>query len=270
MEKIAIKECLSRAASDLALTLEGSPSYGWHFKSAGSKVSNVHGKTWWLRVLRLPKSQKNETIWTGLKNSAKLEGVKKPSWYSDHEWDEIEFCCRADVLEFIKDKPISDKLELSSEIELPEVWLSQLRLSLENLHRVTTTRVCVRQDLVTRRLQSRFGTTVDATITEWETSHGDLHWANVTTPNCWLLDWEAWGSAPKGFDVALLYCSALTQPRTAASVYEYFRDWLETPNGKKSQMFACAELMRMTEVHSDHPGLYSLLMQRGQKLASSG
>ncbi|MFI5800717.1 hypothetical protein [Streptomyces sp. NPDC051677] len=44
----------------------------------------------------------------------------------------------------------------------------------------------------------------------WTTAHADVHWANLTSP-LRLLDWEAWGRAPEGFDAATLYAYSLLQ-----------------------------------------------------------
>lgn len=268
MEKDTILRCLARAADALKLKTEGNPAYGWHYKSVGSKVSDSAGNIRWLRILARTKDQKNDRVWFGLKSAGEIQGVNKPAWFGDYEWEEENLRSRADILEFISDTLISDSPELRSEIQLSEKWLGSLRVSLECLRHAKTDRVAVRQDLVTRRLRERFGEKVDAEIKEWETNHGDLHWANLTTPVCWLLDWEAWGTAPKGFDVALLYCFTLQQPKTAKMVYESFKDWLDTPSGNKAQMFACAELMRMSELYSDHPQLYPCLANRAEELAS--
>jgi hypothetical protein len=44
-------------------------------------------------------------------------------------------------------------------------------------------------ELVTRRISQILGGAVDTTVTEWVTSHGDLHWGNITAPGLSLLDW---------------------------------------------------------------------------------
>jgi len=267
MEREDIVRCLVVAAGALQLRVDGLPVFGWHNKSAGSRVLDSDGNRRWLRVLAWPVSEKNESVWSGLKIAGQIHGVKKPSWLGEFEWDQNGLRCRADILELINDKPISQTPNLSSKIQLPDSWFQELRGSIESLHRTETNRVCVRQDLITRRLQERFGQAVDVNITEWETSHGDMHWANLTAPQCWLLDWEAWGVAPRGFDVALLYCFTLGQPQMANSIYEFFHDWLSTPSGEKAQMFSCAELMRMTELYSDHRELYPHLERLAEKFA---
>ncbi len=268
MEQEFITNALYSAANSLSLIITAPPAYGWHYKSAGSKVTDSNGNVRWLRVIAWPRHQKNERVWYGAKSTTQIKGVRKPSWFSDYEWDINEMRCRADILEFIADKLISDTPDLRCDFQPTEKWLSDLRISLEELHTTPTDRVSVRQDLVTRRLRERFGQNVDANVLEWETSHGDLHWANLTSPVCFLLDWEAWGVAPKAFDVALLYLFTLQQPRAARMLYDCFKDWLDNPIGHKAQMFACAELLRMSETYADHLKLYPFLIRRAEELSS--
>lgn len=267
MGRDAIIGFFKTAANTLGFQIEGRLVFGWNNKSAGAKVSDQAGNTRWLRVIACSKDQKNERIWYGLKMAREIKGVKKPKWFGEFEWESDNLRCRADILEIVADKSISNLPELCFEIQLSETWFAELRSSLNCLHKVTTDRIAVRQDLVTRRLHERFGQRIDAEIKEWETSHGDLHWANLTAPDCWLLDWEAWGIAPKGFDIALLYCFTLQQPTIAELIFDRFKDWLDNQDGHKARMFACAELMRMTELYSDHSNLYPLLAKEAEELS---
>jgi hypothetical protein len=77
----------------------------------------------------------------------------------------------------------------------------------------------------------------------WTTAHADLHWANLTAPDCHLLDWEGWVAAPAGYDAALLYCTSLLQPDVAARVHEVFADVLDSPDGLRAQLCAASRLL---------------------------
>lgn len=67
---------------------------------------------------------------------------------------------------------------------------------------------------------------VDTTVEEWTAAHADLAWANLTTPNCYFLDWEDWGTAPRGWDAASLWSESLAVPALADRVYQERRaDW---------------------------------------------
>ncbi|MBI1759318.1 MAG: hypothetical protein HYR62_08855 [Actinobacteria bacterium] len=90
----------------------------------------------------------------------------------------------------------------------------------------------------------------------WSTAHGDLHWGNLTHPDCWLLDWEGWGTAPSGYDAASLYCASIMQPDIAARVYVTFADLLDTRDGVVAQLAAAARLLRHVDLgeHADVAG----------------
>jgi hypothetical protein len=51
-------------------------------------------------------------------------------------------------------------------------------------------RVCLDAATLVERVGA-FGVTVNLPSLAWTTAYGDLHWGNLTTPQCWLLDWEA-------------------------------------------------------------------------------
>ena len=86
--------------------------------------------------------------------------------------------------------------------ELDKV-LSQLKLVGEQ------SQSSARLEDVTRQ---RVAAGVDSAVERWATAHADMHWCNVTAPVCCILDWEAWGLAPRGFDAATLYCASLPVP----------------------------------------------------------
>ena len=54
---------------------------------------------------------------------------------------------------------------------------------------------------------------------EWVPAHADLNWADLTRLECWILDWEDHGLAPRGLDAATLWVSSLTVPPIAERVY---------------------------------------------------
>ncbi|MER6781217.1 MULTISPECIES: phosphotransferase [unclassified Streptomyces] len=71
-------------------------------------------------------------------------------------------------------------------------------------------REAVREEYLRRVIPEFTGHQVD-TVT-WSTTHGDLHYGNVTRrPH--ILDWEGWGRAPYGYDAVTLYVYALLTPR---------------------------------------------------------
>lgn len=80
------------------------------------------------------------------------------------------------------------------------------------------------------------------------TSHGDLHWANLTAPRLVILDWEQWGLAPYGYDIATLYCHSLLVPETAATIRHRFTHMLDSPDGRRAQLLTIARMHGRTRM----------------------
>ncbi|WP_143831849.1 hypothetical protein [Nocardiopsis sp. CNR-923] len=99
----------------------------------------------------------------------------------------------------------------------------------------------------------------------WVSAHGDLHWNNITSPECFLLDWEGWGMAPLGYDAATLYCHSLLVPEAAARVREEFSDVLDTLDGARSQLLVIARMLRRS-THGDYPALVTPLHRLADRL----
>ena len=121
----------------------------------------------------------------------------------------------------------------------------------------------ISQALVTREIGRAFPGAVDTTITndEWFPAHADLNWSNITTPECWIIDWEDFGLAPRGLDSANLWISSLGLPKLAERVYRDRRFDLETRHGRLMALFACAKIVN----DSSAP---EVVVQRTVKVAS--
>jgi aminoglycoside phosphotransferase (APT) family kinase protein len=106
----------------------------------------------------------------------------------------------------------------------------------------------------------------DLTVPAWETSHGDLHWANLTADPLGVIDWEGWGLAPTGYDAAVLHTYALPQPKTAARVREVFADVMETETGWFSQLIIAAEVIQAAERDDLHARLLPHVQRQVEEL----
>ncbi|MGH3706621.1 MAG: hypothetical protein ACRDRQ_00635 [Pseudonocardiaceae bacterium] len=140
---------------------------------------------------------------------------------------------------------------LTAAPRLPQAWWTELRATLATLAGFPTLRVAGRQELITRRISQVFSGAVDTTVTGWTTSHGDLHWGNITAPRLYLLDWADWGLAPRGNDQACLWATALAVPETAQRVHAEFRDELDCRSGKIAQLWVCANILRLGDRRAD-------------------
>lgn len=94
-------------------------------------------------------------------------------------------------------------------------------------------------------------------ITDWATAHGDLHTANLTTTTPYLLDWEGFGLAPVGYDVAMLLAYSLLTPAFAHRVRDNF-PVLKTEPGRIAQIIVITELLQSAS-RGDHPELVPVL-----------
>lgn len=97
---------------------------------------------------------------------------------------------------------------------------------------------------MTATIDRAFPDQVDSTVNqaEWVPAHADMTWANVTAPECWLIDWEDFGLAPRGLDAA----RSLTYPALADRIYQARQADLDTHPGKVMAMFCCAKILNDT------------------------
>ncbi|MGH4009121.1 MAG: hypothetical protein ACRDTH_13365 [Pseudonocardiaceae bacterium] len=205
----------------------------------------------WIRIEARPFSRLTGQG-SGVEGAARLpEAVAKPEWYQGLSWQDPEQCVlwRVDETELVTVPPIKPGGILRSDPELAQAWWATLRRSLGALAAQTTTRVAtphtdpISQARVTTTIERVFAGRVGTIVTEWAVAHADLAWANLTAPECWLLDWEDWGLAPRGWDAATLWGNSLAVPALAERVQRDYRADLGSRSGLVSQLFFCAEII---------------------------
>ncbi|SEM74684.1 hypothetical protein [Lihuaxuella thermophila] len=259
-------DALTKAANYFRVVLHGNPTFGWHDRSIGSKVSGKHEKHW-LRVVSEKKWWAQGDWWEGNLVSNQLKGIPKPYVIDVYEWEDGEIQLRAELMTFVEGQVCSPTQELRSHLDLSELWWSELRASLEILSSWQTERTITDQDEVTRRFLVFYGDDVESKVTRWTTAHGDLHWANLMSPQLTILDWEGWGSAPAGYDAATLYCYSLLIPEVAERVYKTFEDILDTPEGVFAQLYVITRLLRRID-KGDYMDLAGPLHRHARRLLS--
>lgn len=241
---------LERAAPRFGVRVDGEPIWGWRDRSIGARVAGEHGH-WWLRVVREPTAWAGGEFWTGNADAAAITGISKPTLVRYEDYTDQDAHMRAELMTYLPDGPCSPTPELRHPINLDQSWWQTLRRSLKRLAAWPTDRTCIDQPTVTRRLLAFYGPELDPTVADWATAHGDLHWANLTTPEFHLLDWEGWGTAPVGYDAATLYCYSLLVPGTAGWVHDLAADLLDTRTGRLAQLCVIARLLLRIE-SGDH------------------
>ncbi len=239
-----LAEYLREAASRLEVTLVGDLTFGLTESSVGCRAvgSNSH---YWLRVIATDPDRVEYRA--GASAATAIEGVAKPSLLRVSEWTVDDgLALRAELLTLAPSPACSSSVTPTPGLELPDRWWASLRRSLDALASWPTERTCLTQEIITTQQLVFFGRRPEP-ISSWSTAHGDLHWANLTAPECCLLDWESWGRAPTGYDAAALYCVSLVQPTLATRVWRAFADILEGPAG--TQALLCAAAKTLTMVH---------------------
>jgi hypothetical protein len=184
--------------------------------------------------------------------------VAKPQWYQGLSWQVREhgLLWRANETELVTASPIKPGGVLCTDPVLSEAWWATMRRSLGALAAHSTVRVAtphtipISQQRVTDAIEGVFGGRVDTTVSEWMVAHADLAWANVTAPECWLLDWEDWGMAPRGWDAATLWGNSLAVPALAALVQREYQADLGSRSGLLSQLFFCAEVIAAGDAYA--------------------
>ncbi|MGH3888249.1 MAG: hypothetical protein ACRDSZ_17070, partial [Pseudonocardiaceae bacterium] len=205
----------------------------------------------WIRIEARPFS-KLTGQGSGVECAARLpRTVAKPEWYQGLSWQVPEQCVlwRVDETALVTVPPIKPGGVLRGDPGLAQAWWATLGRSLGALAAQTTTRVAtphtvpISQERVTSTIEGVFPGRVGTIVTEWAVAHADLAWANLTAPECWLLDWEDWGLAPRGWDAATLWGNSLAAPALAERVQQEYQVDLGSRSGLVSQLFFCAEII---------------------------
>lgn len=247
-----MRDNLYQAAEHFGVSVAGEPVFGWRLRSISAPAHSPHGGRW-LRVVSEQPQWAAGDWWTGNVDANTITGIRKPRTLDTVEWDVPGIRRqRAELMTHLPGHRCSDTDTLRDELDLPASWWSQLRHALDALRAVPTARIRKDESAIRTSVHEAFGLTV--AVRQWETVHGDLHWANLLQPDLGLLDWEHWGRGPAGTDAASLYCYSLLAPATAATVWHTFADILDTPAGTTALLYVAARLLHRVD-KGDHPDL---------------
>ncbi|WP_207386860.1 hypothetical protein [Frankia sp. Cppng1_Ct_nod] len=214
-------------------------------------ISVASDKDTWVRVeVRSPEKITGQG-WNGTETSSMLHGVARPEWRQSVSWNDSDQdrMWRADETDFVSDHPVKPGGILTTYPDLSEKWWATLRSSLTALSKNSTTRRAtphtekITQARIDLTISRVFGGKIDTVVEQWSASHADLNWANLTAPECILLDWEDWGMAPSGLDPANLWVNSLAIPDLANRVHQEYREELESKTGKIMTLFLCADIV---------------------------
>ena len=205
----------------------------------------------WVRIEMRRVEKMTGQGFNGSEAAALLTGIAKPAWHASVAWSELEIglMWRADETELVTAAPIKPGGILTTDLRLPQAWWSTLDASLDALAAAETTRVAtlhtapITQARVDEEIGAVFGPDIDTTIERWVPAHADFAWANLTGPECWILDWEDWGLAPRGLDAAMLWAASLAVPGLAEQVYRVRRADLVSRDGQLMRLFFAAGIV---------------------------
>nr|WP_042180285.1 hypothetical protein [Kibdelosporangium sp. MJ126-NF4]CEL14304.1 hypothetical protein [Kibdelosporangium sp. MJ126-NF4]CTQ88671.1 hypothetical protein [Kibdelosporangium sp. MJ126-NF4] len=243
---------IERASEGLGVKLDRSTEVSKR-RSIGARTD----RGTWVRieVRSVVKAAAQGQVANGMEAAGVLNGIAKPKWYASVSWiDNIAgeaVTWRADEVELVMEAPVRSRGSLLEAPDLSADWWATFNTSLDNLMAQHTTRVAtpdtepISQELVTHAIEQAFPGQVNTTMTDlpWAPAHADLNWANVTAPECWILDWEDHGMAPRGLDSATLWVTSLAVPALAERVRAERRKDLDTRTGQLMALFHCSKIL---------------------------
>lgn len=250
LRRTPVDEVLERVEAGLQTPLERAS-----LRRKRRTVGARSGRGTWIRVEARPLSKiaAQGQPPDGLEATQLLAGVALPQWYRAVSWTDpgAGLSWRADEIELVTAAPVRAGGPVSDRLELSDAWWAEMNRSLGHLAEARTTRVAtpdtepISQELVDATISGAFGPGLDTGVgaQRWVAAHADLGWANVTHPQCVLLDWEDWGLAPRGLDSAVLWVASLDVDGLAERVRRERRADLESRAGQVMTLFACAKVL---------------------------
>ncbi len=252
-ERTQMREYLRQAAARFEVTLIGTPIEGQFLRSLSAHVNSPVGPAW-LRVgrehIRWITDAEVGDFWTGISDaSATFPDLPLPHVLASEvlgDDPDGRRRVRADLMTRLPGAALSGTDALVRDPGLPMAWWRELRRVIDVVRAHPTKRFAGRAQRSGWRVAEVFGDDVAAAfpVTDWETAHGDLHYANLLGPDLAVLDWELWGTAPAGTDPATLYLYSLATPDVARQVHTQFGDILDSPAGRVAQVHVASRILR--------------------------
>lgn len=261
--RVWMHENLDRAAAHFGRTIIGTPLLGCLDRSISAPVRGPD-EPMWLRVVSEDRQWIEGEFWTGNLEANAFTNLSKPRVVDIFEWEHGRHQ-RAELMTLMPGAPCSRTDVLCHTADLPDKWWAELRRTSDSIAAMPTNRVNADQALVSGRMQQQFGNSVNPVVRQWETVHGDLHWANLMGPEFALLDWETWGRGPVGTDAATLLSYSLLVPQAAERVHDTFADVLTTDAGMLAQFYVAARLLHRAD-RGSHPELVAPLKRHTNSL----
>jgi hypothetical protein len=246
-------------------------AWGHGGRTIGAPVTTSYG-TAWLRVLEAPAGKEGGKLWTGSQEAAAIlpAEIPRPRLLESADWAREGYAYRAELSSYITAPVCSPTPDLTEHITLPGAWWTRLRQAVSAVAATQAPADCSRvitQDYIHRTIPRYLGDVgTDTTVRRWTLAHGDLHWANLTSPELTILDWEGFGPAPYGFDAAHLYAYTLLTPGLATRVRDTLADILATPDGRLAELTVAVILLQAADRDPIHARLAPHVREHAQRL----
>jgi hypothetical protein len=242
----------AEAAERLGVRPIGGRRDGFREKSRGEVVEAPDSSRYWLKLVGW-NDDGHGALADGEVDPVQPVGVAKPAVIRSETWTRQETVWRAILMTLAPSPAVESRpWRRPGGGAPPDAWLNDLHDTLAALRRTSTTRTLFTPESMKILLMQEFGHDVPTEAADWAVCHGDLTWSNLTAPTLTLLDWEHWGLAPRGFDVARLVCCSTRDPATVRKLQALFRDELNSPSGDVAILTAIAGLRSMKlDAHVD-------------------
>ncbi|MEU9456744.1 hypothetical protein [Streptomyces sp. NPDC048277] len=200
----------ARAAEALDVRVEsGGEFWGWAGSTLGAPARTTTGEAVWLRLASTPEDKAVGRRSGCADPFGALDG-RRPALLGVHDAFDDGTAYQAELSVRVDEPVLSGDPALQHGLRLPDSWWNDLAGTLAKVTAVDKDCVAVRQQYMEWAIPEFVGIPAPV-VSHWTAAHADVRWANLTDP-LRLLDWEAWGRAPEGFDAAMLYAYSLHQP----------------------------------------------------------
>lgn len=243
-----VQAAFSDACRRLGLVLHGEPKLSLQSKSCGGSVRSVDGAITWLKVSGVPSGSLNERRVRETEVIRHVAHIRTPQAIESVEWtaDGVEWRAVRMTLEW-SPTVVERMRNGDASLAHDDRWIGMLREALDQVAAIPSKHQCRSPDYVAGAIQTRFGAEAPQVATDWRTAHGDLSWGNITAPELMLLDWETWGLAPCGYDIAYLIVHSFEDRALMHRLEREFEHEFSTPSGQVALLTACAEMLNEIE-----------------------
>ena len=241
-------DALREGCRRLGVTQAGACEIAYTRRSIGSQAVAPDGALSWVKVaaLRAADTLAAERSEPGL---PRLEGLPRPTILNATRWLNADYDYRA-VQFSVAPSPTVERSQWAgaAAFGVSGDWIAALANTLHHLGGTPCSQYCADQEQISRTIVRRFGDQAPHVVSEWRTAHGDLHWSNLTYPVLCLIDWESWGTAPRGYDAARLVAASCALPKFRRRLESAFASDLATSSGRVAQLLWCAQLLDLIDI----------------------